>query len=123
MTKKIKILLVVLLCAVLFAACNESLVEGEWAEYLINEHGAVLIDVREQSEFNERHAMGAINIPLGIIEENILNTVSDFQTIIILYCRTGNRSGQAKTILLNMGFERVYNMGGLNDWTGGFSSY
>lgn len=74
-----------------------------------------LIDVRDPSEYEESHADNAINIPLG----DILN--ADFSKIdssrpIYLICRTGNRAGQAKTVLEQAGFKDVKNIGGLIDW-------
>lgn len=74
-----------------------------------------LIDVREPDEYAADHANGAINIPLG----NILN--GDFSKIdinrpVYVYCRTGNRAGQAKTALEGAGYQNVTNLGGLSDW-------
>jgi len=74
-----------------------------------------LIDVREPDEYTANHADGAINIPLG----DILN--GDFSKIdqnkpIYVYCRTGNRAGQAKVALEKAGYKNVTNVGGLSDW-------
>ena len=74
-----------------------------------------LIDVREPYEYEASHADGAINIPLG----DILN--SDFSKIdtdrpIFVYCRTGNRSSQAKEFLEGSGFSGITDIGGLSDW-------
>jgi len=77
--------------------------------------GGQLIDVREPSEYEESHADGAINVPLG----DILN--ADFSKIdvdkpVYLYCRSGNRAEQAKTALEQAGYKNVTNIGGLIDW-------
>ena len=74
-----------------------------------------IIDVREPDEYTANHADGAINIPLG----DILN--GDFSKIdqnkpIYVYCRTGNRAGQAKVALEKAGYKNVTNVGGLSDW-------
>ena len=72
----------------------------------------ILIDVREDYEFKEGHIPGAINIPLG----NITNVDYSLDKIIIVYCRSGNRSNQAAIKLKNMGYN-VKDMGGILDWT------
>lgn len=72
----------------------------------------ILIDVREDYEFSEGHIPGAINIPLG----NITNVDYSLDKIIIVYCKSGNRSNQAAIKLKNMGYN-VKDMGGILDWT------
>ncbi len=68
-----------------------------------------VIDVREPSEFASGHVAGAINIPLGEIQRKIVTVVTDKDTPLILYCRTGNRSGMAKSIVDNLGYKSVSN--------------
>lgn len=72
----------------------------------------VLIDVREDDEFNEGHIPGAVNIPLGNIDSI---TYSTSRTIIV-YCKSGNRSNEAAIKLKNMGYN-VKDMGGILNWT------
>ncbi|NTW61292.1 rhodanese-like domain-containing protein [Candidatus Saccharibacteria bacterium] len=76
----------------------------------------VYIDVREPYEFASGHVKGAINIPL---DQLMSGDLSDAQltkdTSIIVYCRTGSRSGMAKMILDDMGFKNVIN--GINTLT------
>ena len=72
----------------------------------------ILIDVREDYEFKEGHIPGAINIPLG----NITNVDYSLDKIIIVYCKSGNRSNEAAIKLKNMGYN-VKDMGGILDWT------
>ena len=75
----------------------------------IIEQGAFLVDVREQGEFSGGSAKGAVNIPLGSVA-NELNKFNGKENIIV-FCRSGNRSGQAKTILEQNGFKNVVNGG------------
>lgn len=75
----------------------------------IIEQGAFLVDVREPSEFAGGSAKGAINIPLGSIAAE-LNKFKGKENIVV-FCRSGNRSGQAKTILEQNGFKNVINGG------------
>jgi len=79
----------------------------EWID-----RGALVADVRTPEEFAALHFKGAVNIPLGEIEMK-LDEFGDRDGLIILYCRTGNRSGQAKAILERNGFKNVINAGGL----------
>lgn len=76
--------------------------------------GALIVDVRTPEEFAAGNYKGAINIPLSELEKN-LHLFGDKNGKIIVYCRTGNRSGKAKKILNENGFENVINGGGLKD--------
>lgn len=72
--------------------------------------GHILIDVREPDEFAAGHAKGAINIPLGDIAQG-LEQLGDVpkNAELILYCRSGNRSGLATQILRQRGYTNVTN--------------
>ena len=80
--------------------------------------GHVIVDVRGQDEYAAGHIPGAICIP----NESITNTqpaeLQDFDQVILVYCRSGNRSRQASQKLADMGYTNVYDFGGINDWTG-----
>jgi rhodanese-related sulfurtransferase len=75
--------------------------------------GAFLVDVRTPSEFTEGHVKGSINIPL----DQVANQLDKFKEKeqIIVFCRSGNRSGQAKMILEQNGFKNVINGGTWQD--------
>ena len=75
----------------------------------IIEQGAFLVDVREPGEFAGGTAKGAVNIPLGSVAVE-LNKFKGKENIVV-FCRSGNRSGQAKTILEQNGFKNVINGG------------
>jgi len=77
------------------------------------EHEALIVDVRTPEEFANGHYPGAINIPHETILEvlNQLGVTAD--TSVILYCRSGNRSGQAEQVLQEKGFTEARNAGGL----------
>jgi phage shock protein E len=76
--------------------------------------GALLVDVRTPAEFTAGAYQGAINIRLDQVEKR-LTEFGDRKRAIVVYCRTGNRSGQAKAILEKNGFVDVTNGGGLKD--------
>lgn len=76
-----------------------------------------LIDVREDHEWNDAHAAGAIHLGKGIIERDIETTVPDKDTELILYCGGGYRSALATDALQRMGYTNVYSMaGGWKAW-------
>jgi rhodanese-related sulfurtransferase len=81
------------------------------------EQGAVLIDVREDNEFDSGHAAGALHMGRGIIERDIVQTVPDKDTELILYCGGGYRSALAADNLQKMGYTNVLSMaGGWKAW-------
>jgi rhodanese-related sulfurtransferase len=79
--------------------------------------GAVLIDVREDNEFNEAHAAGSRHMGRGIIERDAVQTFPDKDTELVLYCGGGYRSALAADNLRKMGFTNVHSMiGGWAAW-------
>lgn len=78
---------------------------------IINE-GAFLVDVRSLEEFAGGSAEGAVNIPLDSVTRQILKF--EGKRNIVVFCRSGNRSGQAKSILEQKGFKNVVNGGTWN---------
>lgn len=73
----------------------------------------LIIDVRTEAEWNTGYLENAIHIPLDTIEKNITLTEPDKNKEIYLYCRSGNRSGKATSILQNLGYKNVTNIGGI----------
>ncbi len=79
--------------------------------------GALLVDVREPSEWRQGHAPKAKHIPLGSLSSRLSEVPR--QREVLLICRSGNRSGSAQRQLLQLGYEQVYNVsGGMNAWVG-----
>lgn len=80
------------------------------------EHGAVLVDVRELDEWQDGHVRGAVHIPLGHLAERLPEL--DREREVVTVCRSGNRSAFAADTLLKAGFPRVSSMaGGTLAWT------
>ena len=76
-------------------------------------HQALIVDVRTSEEFADGHYPGAINIPHETILEGLNQRGVTADTSVILYCRSGNRSGQAEQVLREKGFTEARNAGGL----------
>lgn len=81
---------------------------------IVNNPSATIIDVRSPMEFESAHVKGAINIPLEYVSTSV-EQFKNFSKPVILYCRSGNRSGLALHILKASGVTEAYNGGGLDD--------
>ena len=81
------------------------------AKDLIDNHEVVIVDVRSPEEFMGGTAPGAINIPVSILPVRVNELDSDKH--ILVFCRSGARSAQAKMFLNGLGFDKVQNVGGL----------
>jgi phage shock protein E len=73
----------------------------------------ILIDVRSSGEFGSGHIEGALNLPLDRIEHDITSVVPDKATPLLLYCRSGARSGRACEIVSHLGYLATRNGGGI----------
>ncbi len=86
---------------------------------MVEEDQAIcFIDVRTQQEYDAGHVAKAELLPLDQIESKIETEVSDKETKIIVYCRSGNRSGQAQRLLNDMGYTNVIDAGGIIYFSG-----
>ena len=120
-----KKILVVLICMLLLCGCGNKEEEVEVAKVnkiscndINTVENAVLIDVRTVEEFNEGHLDNAINVSSTVIKFNIKAHVTDLETPIIVYCRSGRRSTESADILVNLGYKNVYDMGGITTCNG-----
>ena len=80
--------------------------------------GHVIVDVRRQDEYDAGHIPGAILIPNEEIGPERPEALPDLDQIILIYCRSGNRSKQAAQKLFDMGYTNIYEFGGINTWAG-----
>lgn len=91
---------------------------AEASAIIESESGYILLDVRTAAEFAEKHIPGAINIPNESIGTDPLPQLPDQDQLILVYCRSGNRSKQASEKLAALGYTNVLEFGGINSWTG-----
>lgn len=82
---------------------------------MMNEE-AIILDVREADEYESGHIPNAIQLSVNELEAKAIEVLSDKQQVILIYCRSGNRSAQASKILNKLNYEQVYDFGGINDW-------
>ena len=78
----------------------------------------IILDVRTTEEFSEKHIPGAINIPNETIGAAEIPELPDKDQLILVYCRSGNRSKQASEKLAALGYTNIVEFGGINDWPG-----
>jgi rhodanese-related sulfurtransferase len=76
----------------------------------------LLIDVRSPEEYMEGHIPGSINIPVEVLEWEICNLQISPYVPIMVYCKTGLRATSAAWLLVSLGFNTVYNLGGIQNW-------
>ena len=85
---------------------------------MAKEEGYILLDVRTKGEYESGYIPGAINIPLSDIDEKIISFLPDKSQMILVYCRSGNRSREASDKLSKLGYSNVLEIGGINAWKG-----
>lgn len=117
-----------LLVLVALTACSEHAKEDttgytqistEEAKSLMeSEENYIILDVRTKEEYEEKHIPGALLIPNETIGEDEIPQLPDKDQMILVYCRSGNRSKQASEKLVALGYTNVVEFGGINDWTG-----
>lgn len=76
----------------------------------------IIVDVRTEDEFKSGYIPNAILIPNESIGKTRPVLLPDLDAEILIYCRSGNRSAQAANKLIAMGYTKVYDFGGINDW-------
>ena len=132
-----KIAVCFLLLALCLSSCSPGIVKaqttevksasGEGYERITQERAremmsqnpdCVILDVRRQDEFDSGHIPGAVCIPNESIGSTPPEGLPDLDQMILVYCRSGNRSKQASKKLADMGYTNVYEFGGIIDWTG-----
>ena len=92
--------------------------QEEAREMMEKDDGHVIVDVRREDEYASGHIPGAICIPNETIYKDQPEELPDLDQVILVYCRSGNRSKRAARMLYEMGYTQVYEFGGIIDWTG-----
>jgi rhodanese-related sulfurtransferase len=115
LSKFIVSLLLLMGCS--FVQASDELVSPKEASVLTTDKKAVIVDVREDDEWNEGHIAGAVHIPLNQLEARLPELQSYKDTSIITQCQSGKRSLKALELLKSAGFSKVASMdGGIVAW-------
>lgn len=114
-----------ILCVFFFTACGTKekkvymqITQDEAVKMMEEEKDYVILDVRTKEEYEAGHIPHAICIPNETIGTDEIEELPDKDQIILVYCRSGNRSKQASEKLLTLGYTRIYEFGGIIDWKG-----
>ncbi len=82
------------------------------------ESNYVILDVRTTQEYQDEHIPDAINVPNETIDTEEIPELPDKEQLILVYCRSGNRSKKAAGKLAALGYTNIVEFGGINDWPG-----
>ena len=130
-----KIILSLIMSAIIISACSKAVLpeqkedtgtknsytkisQDEAKKMMEKDDGHVIVDVRREDEFASGHIPGAILIPNESIGTEKPAELPDLDQIILVYCRSGNRSAQASQKLADLGYTNVFDFGGIMTWTG-----
>jgi rhodanese-related sulfurtransferase len=92
-------------------------VSAEEAKKIMDtEKGYLILDVRTQEEYDEKHIPDAVLIPVDELANRAEKELTDKNQLILVYCRSGNRSKKAAQILADLGYTNVVDFGGINSW-------
>ena len=119
--------LIILMAALILTGCGSSaddtdsyrqVSSAEAAAIMEEETDYIILDVRTQEEYETAHIPGAICIPNETIGTEDITELPDKDQLILVYCRSGNRSKQASVKLAKQGYTNIVEFGGINSWTG-----
>ena len=113
--------LILLLALLMLCGCRAEntyqQITQEKAKDMMDTQDVTVLDVREQHEFDAGHIPGAVLLPVGsITEATAAAVIPDVDSVVLVYCRSGNRSKTASAALAELGYRNVYEFGGINTW-------
>lgn len=121
---KKRILPVLLSLVMMLTACGAAssqsgyqTISQEKAKEMMDDGGVLVLDVREQDEYDSGHIPGAVLLPVGTVdEETAAAVIPEKDAVVLVYCRSGNRSKRAAKALAELGYTSIYEFGGINTW-------
>lgn len=127
MRKQLWLLVIAVVFSFALVACNQGvgyqddtaykqITPAEAKALMDSEIDYVILDVRTEEEFVAGHIAGAILIPDYEIGEKAESVLTDKEQLILVYCRSGNRSKNAASELAALGYTNINEFGGINDW-------
>ena len=119
-----RILALILAMLLVLTGCGGTTVENtyhqitqEAAKDMMDTQEVIVLDVREQDEFDAGHIPGAVLLPVGTItKDTAAAVIPELDSLVLVYCRSGNRSKTASRALADLGYSNVYEFGGINTW-------
>ena len=118
------IALLIMAVALLLSGCGKTDPQNQYqqitqeeAKNMMDTQEVIILDVREEDEFLEKHIPEAILLPVGTITEaTAAAVIPELDSVVLVYCRSGNRSKTASQALTDLGYTSVYEFGGINTW-------
>ena len=119
-----RILTLILAMLLILTGCGGTTMENtyqqitqEEAKEMMDTQEVIVLDVREQDEFDAGHITGAVLLPVGTItKDTAAAVIPELDSVVLVYCRSGNRSKTASKALADLGYTNVYEFGGINTW-------
>mgnify|MGYP000747572795 CR=1 FL=1 len=113
-----------LLSLLLLAGCGGNTADSSYqqisqeeAKEMMDSQDVIILDVREQDEYDSGHIPGAMLLPAGTIDEaTAADVIPEKDSTVLVYCRSGNRSKTASSTLADLGYTNIYEFGGINTW-------
>ena len=111
-----------LLALFLLAGCGGNTSDGSYeqitqeeAKEMMDTQEVIILDVREQDEYDSGHIPGAVLLPVGTIDKDTAaEVIPETDSTVLVYCRSGNRSKTASSTLAELGYTNIYEFGGIN---------
>ena len=120
-TVPVLLLIQIVAAVLLLSSCGSSytrISQDEAMQMMQEQTDYLIVDVRRPDEFAEGHIAGAINVPSDDITDDMPELLPDKNQVLLIYCRSGNRSKEASKKLADIGYTNVYEFGGINTWEG-----
>ena len=113
-----------LLAFFLLAGCGGNAADSSYqqitqeeAKEMMDTQEVIILDVREQDEYDGGHIPDAVLLPVGTIyEDTAAEVIPEMDSTVLVYCRSGNRSKTASAALAELGYTAIYEFGGINTW-------
>lgn len=111
-------------CLLLLTGCGGNIADSSYeqitqeaAKEMMDTQDVIILDVREQEEYDSGHIPGAVLLPVGTIDEDTAaEVIPEKDSTLLVYCRSGNRSRTAASALAELGYTNIYEFGGINTW-------
>lgn len=121
--RRLGILFTAALCLMLMTACAPQKegnpvqkITAEEAKEKMDAETVTVVDVRTPEEYEAGHIEGAVNVPLDTIGDTQPALLDDPEAVLLVYCRSGVRSASAARKLAELGYQNLFDFGGILDW-------